>query len=73
MYSRFHDGESVKTERYLYTEYVDDNGKVYARMLYDHSVDPEENENIAEQPENREVVAELSALLKNMRTGEGEK
>ncbi len=73
VYSRFHDGESVKTERYLYTEYVDDNGKVYARMLYDHSVDPEENENIAEQQENREVVAELSALLKNMRTGEGEK
>jgi len=62
-FSRFRDGESVKTDRYRYTEWTDDKGEVYARMLYDHLVDPDENMNIVMLPENEQVVEEMSNLL----------
>ena len=64
VFSRYYDGDSVRTERYLYTEWTDEAGEVYARMLYDHASDPGENVNIAELPANREVVQRLSALLR---------
>lgn len=63
VYSRFHDGESVTTPRYTYTEYVNDDGKVYARMLYDHQKDPDENENVAEVKEYKTIVEYLSEKL----------
>jgi len=62
-FSRFRDGESVKTDRYRYTEWTDDEGEVYARMLYDHHVDPGENKNISELPENKQIVEDLSKIL----------
>jgi len=62
-FSRFRDGESVKTDRYRYTEWTDAKGEVYARMLYDHQVDPNENKNIVMLPENEQVVEEMSNLL----------
>ena len=63
VYSRFRDGESVKTDRYRYTEWRDKNGDVYARMMYDHVADPRENNNIVMLPENEQLVKELSELL----------
>ncbi len=64
VFSRFYAGDSVKTDRYLYTEWRDKKGDVYARMLYDHKNDPKENVNIAEKPENKALVGRLSNLLK---------
>ncbi len=64
-FSRFRDGESVKTDRYRYTEWTDDDGEVYARMLYDHQLDPNENTNITELPENKQIVEDLSKMLEN--------
>jgi len=64
-FSRFRDGESVKTDRYRYTEWTDDDGEMYARMLYDHQLDPNENTNIAELPGSRQIVKDLSKMLKN--------
>ena len=63
VFARWHDGESVKTDRYLYTEWFDASGKPYARMLYDHQKDPEENVNIAKRKENLELVNQLSSML----------
>jgi arylsulfatase A-like enzyme len=63
IYSRFHDGESIKTDRYLYTEWRNEEGATYARMLYDHRNDPGENVNIADEKSNKEIVEDLSALL----------
>ncbi len=60
-------GDSVKTDRYRYTEWHDENGKVYARMLYDHSVDWVENVNISKRPENKEVVKKLSKMIQGLR------
>ena len=32
-------------------------------MLYDHRSDPEENENIADRPENKKLIKELREKL----------
>ena len=64
VFSRFKDGESIRTERYLYTEYRNGKGKLYAKMLYDHKKDPEENINIVNLPENKNIVSQLAKLLK---------
>jgi len=69
IYSRFHSGDSVCTDRYSYTEWTGKDGKMHARMLYDHDVDPEENVNISERAENAELIAKLSKRLHEFRAG----
>jgi iduronate 2-sulfatase len=61
VFSRYHYGDTIRTDRYTYTEYVDDNDNVIGRMLYDHVRDPHENYNIADI--NPKLVAALSQLL----------
>ncbi len=61
--SRFQSGDTIRTDRYRYTQYTTSNGKLTSRMLYDHERDPEENINIADNPENAELVQNLSTLL----------
>ncbi len=63
VFSRFKNGDSVKTDRYRYTEWTRDNGDIYARMLYDHKNDPMENVNIAAQPEKRDLVDDMQRIL----------
>jgi arylsulfatase A-like enzyme len=64
VFSRYHSGETVKTDRYAYTRYQK-RGKTAGEMLYDHRTDIRENVNIAGRPEMREVVAEMQKLLQN--------
>ncbi len=66
IYGRWKEADFVKTQRYLYTEWFDDDESM-ARMLYDHHNDPHETVNIAELPENRERVAQFSKQLREMR------
>ncbi|MEO0416109.1 MAG: sulfatase/phosphatase domain-containing protein, partial [Verrucomicrobiota bacterium] len=61
-FARFRSGESVVTDRYNYVEFQ--NGD---KMLYDLEKDPRENINIAERPENRELVKTLSQMLETVR------
>ncbi|MBV6644101.1 MAG: sulfatase [Cyclobacteriaceae bacterium] len=61
--SRYGNMEAIKTDKYLYTEWIDSVGNVTDRMLYDHIKDPEENVNISERSEYVEVVQELSEKL----------
>ena len=63
-FSRYNAGDSIRTDRHLYTEWTDDEGSLTARMLYDHEADPDENVNISEAPENAALVAELSEALR---------
>jgi arylsulfatase A-like enzyme len=63
VFSRYGAGDSVRTDRYLYTEWTDDAGRTVARMLYDHATDPAENANLAARPEHRETVTSLRTLL----------
>ncbi|MBD3314541.1 MAG: sulfatase-like hydrolase/transferase [Chitinivibrionales bacterium] len=63
VFSQYHAGLTIRTDRYAYTEYQWRNGNVRARMLYDHRKDPRENVNIAALPENKDLVEKLSRLL----------
>lgn len=56
-------GESLRTGRWLYTEWRDRDGSLHARMLYDHDADPDETVNVAETVDPR-VVDELSLQLR---------
>ena len=70
--ARYLDMEAIKTDKFLYTEWVDSAGRILDRMLYDHDNDPNENVNVAEQPGYRETVEELSKKLKMVRTAGSE-
>ena len=61
--SRWKAGDSFKTDRYRYTEFTNKEGKIFARMLYDHKKDPEENVNVAGLPGYKKVVDSLSKEL----------
>ncbi|RKU05506.1 hypothetical protein C6501_19835 [Candidatus Poribacteria bacterium] len=54
-------GVSIRTEQYRYTEWGTD-GR-HGRELYDYDTDPNETVNIANLPENKELVAQLSEQL----------
>lgn len=56
-------GYSMRTDRYRFTAWVDrsDPTQWNSIELYDHSVDPQENTNIAGRPESVEVLENLKA------------
>ncbi len=57
-------GYAMRTDQYRYVEWLDTkSGEIAARELYDHQVDPEENENIADRPDRAKLLAELNAQL----------
>jgi len=66
-YSRFKNGETAQTEMYAYTEFINREGDIYAKMLYDHEVDPDENINVVNMSEKQSIVKNLSEKLKFMR------
>jgi iduronate 2-sulfatase len=59
-------GYSMRTDRYRFTVWVNqaDQSKVAATELYDHQTDPQENQNIAQRPENAALVEKLMAQWK---------
>ena len=60
---RYATGDTIRTDNYRFSEYTDKKGQVIGRMLYDHRTDPGENTNVAELPENRELVEQLTGQL----------
>lgn len=64
---KWFDGVTLIREDYFYTEWSDDQDSIYARMLYDHRVDPDENVNRAGSPEHRDLIAEFSRLIREHR------
>ena len=67
VFSRIKDGDSVKTHRYRFTEWTNEQNEVVARMLYDHHKDPDENVNVVDLPEYKDVVAEHVKLIREVR------
>ena len=59
-------GRSMRTERYRYTEWTAPDQTVVGVELYDQEADPQNNVNLANHPEYRQQVDELS---KKLRTG----
>lgn len=65
---RFRLGDTIRSDRYRFSEYRRGSGVVQARMLYDHSADPDETVNVSEQPGNASAVKKLAREL-NVRKG----
>lgn len=61
--TRYGQGTTLVKERYNYTEFHDTEGQITDRMLFDHGVDPDENTNLANQPEYAELVEQLHEEL----------
>ncbi len=57
-----HLGHSMRTDRYRFTRWTR-NQKLGGLELYDHLSDPQENINIANDPENAKLVTQLTAQL----------
>ena len=62
--SKFKDAVTLIKGDLFYTEWTDDKGVAYASMLFDHKTDPLELDNLAEKPENIELVNDLSVELR---------
>ena len=63
--SKFKDGVTIVKDNLFYTEWLDNDDQVKARMLFDHTNDPLELNNLAEEPDYREKVNELNKLLRD--------
>jgi arylsulfatase A-like enzyme len=62
--SKFKDAVALVKGDLFYTEWTDDNGTAYARMLFDHATDPLELNNLAEKEEYKDIVAQLAKELR---------
>jgi iduronate 2-sulfatase len=62
--SKFHDGITIVKGNYFYSEFLDDNQAPIARMLFDHTNDPLELDNLAEMAEYQHTVQELHTMLR---------
>jgi arylsulfatase A-like enzyme len=56
-------GRAMRTGRYRLVEWSNPKGNKVVYELYDHQSDPEENVNIANRPEDKELVGSLAAQL----------
>lgn len=63
VFPRWQNSDSIRTDRYYYTEWRNPQCKVTARMLYDHEKDPDELNNRADDPAYAITVADLSVML----------
>jgi arylsulfatase A-like enzyme len=58
-------GYSMRTDRFRFTEWVStSDGSRQAVELYDHQLDPHENQNVAARPEHRDRITEMSRQLR---------
>ncbi len=62
--SKFKDGVTLIRDDLFYTEWTDDNGVAYERMLFDHKKDPLELDNLADKQEYQALVEELAKELR---------
>jgi hypothetical protein len=61
--SKYLDAVTLIKGTQFYTEFINDSGEAYARMLFDHATDPLELDNLAEKPEQKGNVEQLSIEL----------
>ncbi len=60
---KWKEGVTYIEDSYFYTEWSDSTKTPYARMLYNHANDPQENVNVSEKQENQELIQDLKAEM----------
>ena len=60
---RFKQGDTIRTDQFRFSQYINPKGKQTGRMLYDHQDDPAENLNIAEREQKADVIKRLTTQL----------
>lgn len=60
---RFGAGDTIRTDKFRYTEYSAKQQPPHAKMLYDHQQDPQEDTNIVGRPKLSDTVKTLSEQL----------
>ncbi len=65
---RYRNADTIRTDKYRFTEYTAPGGDFLARMLYDHQNDPQEDTNLSERKASEAVARELAEEL-HMRKG----
>jgi len=55
-------GYSMRTDRYRFTAWVDreDSSRIESLELYDHTTDPQENQNLAQRPDQKTLIDQLT-------------
>jgi len=61
---RYRLGDTIRSDRYRFSEYSKDGNNVMARMLYNHATDPDETVNVSERPDNADTVTALTRELR---------
>ena len=56
-------GYTIQTQEYSYTEFINNDNKTFANMLYDHRTDVDENINVVDKANYADTVTQLSTLL----------
>ena len=64
VFIRCKDAETVVTEKYALTEWINEQGSVYQRMLFNHETDPKENINLADSQDYKKTVKRLDGLIR---------
>lgn len=64
-FTEWNGARNITTKRYSYTEWVGEKGR-RVQMLFDHKADPEENENVIDRAEYKEVTDSLRNKLNNL-------
>ncbi|WP_206028484.1 sulfatase [Thalassoroseus pseudoceratinae] len=62
---RFRNGDTIRTDQFRFTAYTTPKNQLQARMLYDHNTDPEEDNNVADEPAFQDAAKNL---LKELRS-----
>ncbi|WOO40691.1 sulfatase [Rubellicoccus peritrichatus] len=60
---RFHKGDTIRTDRFRYTIFHEGTGEEIGQMLYDHSIDPAEDHNLAKEQQWQSTVRQLRRQL----------
>lgn len=61
---RYRSGDTIRSDRHRFSEYRNNNNSATARMLYNHSKDPDETVNVSEQADNTDVIKKLTRELR---------
>ena len=62
---RIRNGDTIRTDKFRFTEYTNPKGKTISQMLYDHSKDPHENFNVSKT--DPDATSDLTARLHRLK------